>query len=59
MDAEIRRILEDAVPGLDMTTEAALTKLEVLIGQGLPAEKVRTLMTRDLAGELTEAASRA
>ena len=43
-----------AIAGLDMTTEAALTKLEVLLGSGLPAEDVRELMVQDLAGELTE-----
>jgi L-asparaginase len=42
-----------AVPGFDMTCEAALTKLAVLLGQGLDATTVAELMQQDLAGELT------
>jgi len=42
-----------AVPGFDMTSEAALTKLAVLLGQGTDAPTVAELMQRDLAGELT------
>ena len=42
-----------AVPGLDMTSEAALTKLAVLLGQGLSADTVRQMMQDDIAGELT------
>jgi len=44
-----------AVPGYDMTTEAALTKLAVLLGEGRSPEEVRALMVTDLAGELTVA----
>ena len=42
-----------AVPGFDMTCEAALTKLAVLLGQDLDAAAVAQSMQRDLAGELT------
>jgi L-asparaginase len=42
-----------AVPGFDMTCEAALTKLAVLLGQGHDASTVAELMQQDLAGELT------
>ena len=42
-----------AVPGFDMTSEAALTKLAVLLGQGLGPATVAEEMQRDLAGELT------
>lgn len=45
-----------AVPGFDMTSEAALTKLAVLLGQGLDARTVAAEMQRDLAGELTAGA---
>ena len=41
------------VPGLDMTCEAALTKLMHLFGQGLSAAEVAAAVTRPLAGELT------
>lgn len=42
-----------AVPGFDMTSEAALTKLAVLLGQGPDAATVAERMQQDLAGELT------
>jgi L-asparaginase len=44
-----------AVPGFDMTSEAALTKLAVLLGQGLGPARVAEEIQRDLAGELTTA----
>jgi L-asparaginase len=42
-----------AVGGLDMTTEAAYTKLVVLLSEGRSPEEVRALLARNLAGELT------
>ncbi len=42
-----------AVGGLDMTTEAAYTKLVVLLSEGRTPDDVRELMAADLAGELT------
>ena len=43
------------VGGLDMTAEAALTKLFVLLGRGLTGEAVKDAMQRDLCGELSRA----
>ncbi len=44
-----------ALPGSDMTTEAALTKLAVLLGSGLSRDQVAEQFVADLAGELTPA----
>ena len=48
------RALRDAgvISGLDMTAEAALTKLYYLFGKGLPPEEVQRQMQMDLRGEL-------
>lgn len=45
------------VGGRDLTREAAMTKLHVLLARGLPREEIAAAMTRDLAGELTAAQS--
>lgn len=42
-----------AVSGHDMTPEAALTKLYVLLARGLPPDEVRRLVESDLAGEIS------
>lgn len=49
------RALREAgvVGGVDMTPEAALTKLAYLLSQGLSVDEVRHLMAVDLRGELT------
>ncbi|KAJ2375961.1 hypothetical protein IW150_002253, partial [Coemansia sp. RSA 2607] len=41
------------VPGRDMTSECALTKLSYLLGRGLTPERCRELLGRSLRGELT------
>ncbi|KAJ2747062.1 hypothetical protein GGI20_000866 [Coemansia sp. BCRC 34301] len=41
------------VPGRDMTSECALTKLCYLLGRGFSPEKCRDLLGRSLRGELT------
>jgi len=40
------------ISGSDITTEAAVTKMMVLLGSGLPAERVRQLLSRPLCGEM-------
>lgn len=36
-----------------MTAEAALTKLSYLLGKGLPVERIKELMMKNLCGERT------
>lgn len=42
-----------AIPGKDLTSEAAITKLMHLFGQGLSAKEVKKKMLQPIAGELT------
>ncbi len=42
------------ISGADLTTEAALTKLMVLFGQGLKKEKIIEKFQQSICGELTE-----
>eukprot|EP00127_Corallochytrium_limacisporum_P005234 Clim_evm51s201 gene=Clim_evmTU51s201 len=41
------------VSGMDMTPEAAAIKLSLLLGQGVPTDQVKRLMTINMRGELT------
>ena len=41
------------VCGYDSTTESAVTKMMFLLGHNYPPAKVRDLMSRPLAGEIT------
>jgi L-asparaginase len=43
----------DAVSGMDMTTEAAVTKLYYLFSKGLSKEEIKEQVPLDLCGELS------
>jgi L-asparaginase len=41
------------ISGRDITKEAAVTKMMILLGSGLPAEKISALLARPLCGEMS------
>lgn len=41
------------ISGRDITTEAAVTKMMILLGSGLPSEKVVAFLARPLCGEMS------
>ncbi len=42
------------ISGKDMTTEAAITKLMFLLGQGLPTNEIKMYLNKNLRGEISE-----
>jgi L-asparaginase len=42
------------VSGKDMTTEAAITKLMFLLGQGFSSEQVKLYLNKNLRGEISD-----
>lgn len=53
-ETSIELLNAGVVSGKDMTTEAAVTKLMFLLGQGLRREEVKMYLSKSLSGEISE-----
>jgi len=53
-ETSIELLKAGVVSGKDMTTEAAITKLMFLLGQGLSADEVKRCLGKNLRGEMSE-----
>jgi len=53
-ETSLELLNEGVVSGKDMTTEAAITKLMFLLGQGLPGNEIKMYLNKSLRGEISE-----
>lgn len=53
-ETSIQLLKAGVVSGDDMTTEAAVTKLMFLLGQGYPAEQIKMNLNKNLRGEISK-----
>jgi L-asparaginase len=53
-ETSIELLNAGVISGKDMTTEAAITKLMFLLGQGLKAEEIKMYLNKSLRGEISE-----
>ncbi len=52
-ETSLQLLKAGVVSGNDMTTEAAVTKLMFLLGQGYPVEQIKMNLNKNLRGEIT------